>query len=360
MSDIRVNRWLHQSGTGGVYQDSTGRVGIGTSVPTSALDVQSGTIKIGSNTLSSSGVSTFSSGIVISAGTTAAPSISPTGDSNTGIFFPSADTIAFAEGGVEAARFDSSGRLGIGTISAVKPLDVRGEATFGVGITTGDLNWSKDDNQLVYTFSGTASGANPADGTVALVNPNSNPSASRVGTIVFGNKVSGTSVTGNPGIKAFIESYTNTNVANAADTGGLLRFYTKPDNGELGVQMQLNSNGNLLFNSGYGSAATAYGVRAWVRFNGSGSNSTNQTISGSGNVSTVFKNGTGDYTVNFTNAFVDANYAVTHAAGIQNVNWGIHLRHNSVAPTTSAYRFKNVTPVDSDTDAPFANLAFYR
>jgi hypothetical protein len=59
MSDIRVNRWLHQSGTGGVYQDSSGRVGIGTSIPTSALDVQSGSIKIGSNTLSSSGVSTF-------------------------------------------------------------------------------------------------------------------------------------------------------------------------------------------------------------------------------------------------------------------------------------------------------------
>jgi hypothetical protein len=59
MSDIRFNRWLHQSGTGGVYQDSSGRVGIGTSVPTSALDIQSGSIKIGSNTLSSSGVSTF-------------------------------------------------------------------------------------------------------------------------------------------------------------------------------------------------------------------------------------------------------------------------------------------------------------
>jgi hypothetical protein len=61
MSDIRFNTWLHQSGTGGVYQDSTGRVGIGTSVPTSALDIQSGMIKIGSNTLSSSGVSTFTS-----------------------------------------------------------------------------------------------------------------------------------------------------------------------------------------------------------------------------------------------------------------------------------------------------------
>ena len=59
MSDIRFNTWLHRTGSGGVYQDSSGRVGIGTSVPTSSLDVQSGNIKIGNNTLSSSGVSTF-------------------------------------------------------------------------------------------------------------------------------------------------------------------------------------------------------------------------------------------------------------------------------------------------------------
>ena len=51
----------------------------------------------------------------VAAGTAAAPSISPTGDSNTGIFFPSADTVAIAEGGVEALRVDSSGRVGIGT-----------------------------------------------------------------------------------------------------------------------------------------------------------------------------------------------------------------------------------------------------
>jgi hypothetical protein len=51
----------------------------------------------------------------VAAGTTSAPSISPTGDSDTGIFFPSADTIAFGEGGAEAARFDSDGRLLIDT-----------------------------------------------------------------------------------------------------------------------------------------------------------------------------------------------------------------------------------------------------
>jgi hypothetical protein len=47
-------------------------------------------------------------------GSAATPAIRGT-DSNTGIFFPAADTIAFAEGGVEVARFDASGNLGIGT-----------------------------------------------------------------------------------------------------------------------------------------------------------------------------------------------------------------------------------------------------
>jgi len=51
----------------------------------------------------------------VAAGTTAAPSITPTGDSNTGLFFPSADTIAFAEGGSEALRIDSSGNLKLST-----------------------------------------------------------------------------------------------------------------------------------------------------------------------------------------------------------------------------------------------------
>ena len=47
----------------------------------------------------------------VAAGSVSAPSITPTGDSNTGIFFPSADTIAFGEGGAEALRIDSSGNL---------------------------------------------------------------------------------------------------------------------------------------------------------------------------------------------------------------------------------------------------------
>ena len=62
----------------------------------------------------------------------------------------------------------------------------------------------------------------------------------------------------------------------------------------------------LSFNSGYGSVATAYGCRAWVNFVGS-----TAAISGNGNVSSITRNAAGDYTINFTNAMPDANYAVT-------------------------------------------------
>ncbi len=82
----------------------------------------------GSATFSSitvTGVSTFS------AGTVSAPSITTSGDTNTGIFFPAADTIAFTEGGAEAMRIDSSGNVGIGTSSPSQRLDVAGSTSGG-------------------------------------------------------------------------------------------------------------------------------------------------------------------------------------------------------------------------------------
>lgn len=64
------------------------------------------------------------------AGTAALPAITTTGDTNTGMFFPAADTIAFAEGGAEAMRIDSSGNVQIGKTS---------NSTLSAGVNLGSL-----------------------------------------------------------------------------------------------------------------------------------------------------------------------------------------------------------------------------
>ena len=85
-----------------------------------------------------------------------------------------------------------------------------------------------------------------------------------------------------------------------------LVFSTTADGASSSTErMRLTSTGDLRFNSGYGSVATAYGCRAWVNFNGTGT----VAIRASGNVSSITDNGTGAYTVNFATALVDANYA---------------------------------------------------
>ena len=72
-----------------------------------------------------------------------------------------------------------------------------------------------------------------------------------------------------------------------------------------------DSSSNLSFNSGYGSAAVAYGCRAWVNFNGTGT----VAIRASGNVSSITDNGTGDYTVNYTASMPDTNYSCYRSDG---------------------------------------------
>jgi hypothetical protein len=64
-------------------------------------------------------------------GSASTPSITNDGDTNTGIFFPAADTIAFAEGGSESMRIDSSGRAMINTTSSDYNFRVNGVTHFG-------------------------------------------------------------------------------------------------------------------------------------------------------------------------------------------------------------------------------------
>jgi hypothetical protein len=57
-------------------------------------------------------------------GSVSAPSYTFTGDLNTGMWSPGADTIAFSEGGAEAMRITSAGNVGIGTTAPAVKLEV--------------------------------------------------------------------------------------------------------------------------------------------------------------------------------------------------------------------------------------------
>jgi len=106
-------------------------------------------------TVSATGVTT------VQAGTAAAPAITTSGDTNTGIFFPAADTIAFTKGGAEAMRIDSSGNLLVGTTT-----DPGGSAKLGIkgaGTTNGTVSLYMINNAstalvLVYDDGGFYSG----------------------------------------------------------------------------------------------------------------------------------------------------------------------------------------------------------
>jgi hypothetical protein len=116
-------------------------------LPSTSTNVAIGTAT-GSVTLvgSVSGTSITNSGVTtVAAGSASAPSITPTGDSNTGIFFPSADTIAFAEGGVEALRIDSSANIGIGTAVPSQKLEV-----VGGEIKAGRVDASQEGGQVSF------------------------------------------------------------------------------------------------------------------------------------------------------------------------------------------------------------------
>jgi hypothetical protein len=97
-------------------------------------------------------------------------------------------------------------------------------------------------------------------------------------------------------------------------TGDGTKDFSIYDGTAAAQRFRIDTSGNLQFNSGYGYVATAYGCRAWVNFNGTGANGTNQTIRGSGNVSSVSKTSSGVYVMNFATAMPDVNYAALGTA----------------------------------------------
>ena len=94
---------------------------------------------------------------------------------------------------------------------------------------------------------------------------------------------------------------------------------------------------------------------AWVNFNGTGT----VAIRASGNVSSITDNGTGDYTINFTNALPDANYGWTFGGSLTD-SFTITGRANTTAPTTTAFRLSTYNTADATVDGAHVCVAFFR
>jgi hypothetical protein len=122
---------------------------------------------------------------------------------------------------------------------------------------------------------------------------------------------------------------------------------------------QFDSSANFKFNSGFGSVATAYGCRAWVNFDGTTNTGGNCDIRGSGNVSSVADNGTGDYTVSFTTAMPDANYAGVMGGGSTTTTRGSIVMESHIA-TTSSLRFQTCNANAAAIDRPVVTIHIMR
>ena len=170
MSDIRFNQWLHQSGTGGVTQLSSGHVGIGTTSPlipvhsgnnavlnvgvVTANNIYAGTLN---GTLALSDISgitgSFTSDVSINGNLDIADKIRHIGDTNTAIRFPAADKITLETSGTERFQVDSSGNVYVGGVGA--------SATAGVlwfNDTSANASKISQDNGNSALVFGTGSG----------------------------------------------------------------------------------------------------------------------------------------------------------------------------------------------------------
>jgi len=238
-------------------------------------------------------INVTNSTVAFGSGNVSRPSISFSGNTSTGMYMPLANTIALTTAGVERWRLDASGNVGVGTSS-------------------------------------------PTDGKF----------------VITGNSVTtaqGIRLTGDTADARFIcESATlGAGILGTFSAHSQL-FYTNSTE-----RMRIDSTGNVYIGGTTQNTATkpvysSTTAKAWVSCSIA---SSTVTIGASFNVSSVTRNGGGDYTINFSSALLDTSYAI---AGIASGPGGANAQvsgYNGGGVAVGSYRFyvlqmNNITPVE--------------
>jgi hypothetical protein len=297
--------------------------------------------------------------VTFTAGSASAPAITTTGDTNTGIFFPAADTIAFAEGGAEAMRLDSSGNLGLGVApsawgSVFKAIDIGSSGISAAGIqiqTMSNAFWN--GSNYIYKENGPAARAIVNNGSHQFEIASSSSAGNTVsftqamtldnsGNLGIGTTTVRTpldlgaskginAVAGRPTISVYSDGTNAYGIAaganglhisaNAPDGDGQIRFFGGTNNTTPQERMRIDGSGNLLV----GATSTSPANDTFMSYSpGSGAGAFDGVMLLSHSTS----NNTGSGYVNF--------YVNTTVAGSINQNGTNAVAYN----TSSDYRLK--------------------
>ena len=367
---------------------ANGNVGIGTTAPISTLDVNGGINLASTNLLRWSNAGTLVGGIAI--------------DNSNNMLFN--NTLY----NTERMRITSAGNVGIGNASPNAKLDVTagdgatavnqailsGGRTLGGGAVGGagallftNSYWNANKGAALITgvdsgssggeltLSTTANGGGQSgvpvermrikqDGNIGIgtTAPTSKLQVAGDVDASAGVLKVGSGLSAHQTSRAILEYATNTSTVRCyGATAGTGNFAVKVGGGGGSTDttaLSITTTGDLKFNSGYGSVATAYGCRAWVNFNGTGT----VAIRGSGNVSSITDNGTGNYRVNFATAMPDANYAVigsTQGSGIIGVPL-VSVNQGNDQTTSLVDIYTTGGSTGTATNFPYITVAVFR
>jgi hypothetical protein len=226
------------------------------------------------DSLRQDGSTTMSGQLVTTAGSAATPAIAPTGDSNTGIFFPSADTLSLGTAGAEQIRIESSGYVGMGLTAsyrldvasyAATPIRAQRSGEYGEVIKIG-RNGVSDGAGIGY----------PADNAFSIItNSNERIRITSSGTVGIGETNPSSILHLSSATASYSPSFRIMNTGTAIDQQSVIALYT---NNSTSNQFLIGKNniaaGASVFLSNQANSSMIFETNATTRM----------TITGAGNV----------------------------------------------------------------------------
>lgn len=283
-------------------------------------------------------------------------SVRITGGTITGI-----TDLAVADGGTGASDAATARtNLGLGTVSVENTVPVAKGGTGAVDAATARTNLGVAIGTNVQAFDADLSALSELSTNGLIVRTGAGTATTR--TITGSGIVSvtnGDGVSGNPTVS--VSSITTSDIAPATlvTSGETI----SSNNNDTTIPTSAAVDAHIPAKLNASGSAPVYACRAWVNFSSTGS------IRASGNVSSITKNTTGDYTVNFSTAIQDANYSVVYTTdivinsgpGILNISNGIYP---GVPPTTTSVRLLcRLTDTNfngANRDVTYSNVAVFR